>query len=205
MTKDFPAQIVRYQICAEEVSVLDITKLSCGDHYCRDCLKHFFELSIRGESHFPPRCCRQLIPLESVEVFLDTDAVERFEERRLEVEALDRTYCSLASCAMFIHPTCITDDRATCPTCQTVTCSICKCKYHNGDCPKDSSLQDFLSIAKTNGLQCCYLCGRMVELEAGCNHITCYCGAHFCYFCGQKWKTCPCNPWEEHGWLPPDY
>ncbi|KAE8318386.1 hypothetical protein BDV41DRAFT_522557 [Aspergillus transmontanensis] len=52
---------------------------------------------------------------------------------------------------MFIPPTCIIDDRAICPACQNVTCSIFKCKYHNGDCPKDSSLQDSFRIARRMG------------------------------------------------------
>lgn len=37
----------------------------------------------------------------------------------------------------------------------------------------------------------------MVELERGCNHMTCHCTAQFCYVCGSKWKSCDC-PWFNH-------
>ncbi|KAJ8125734.1 hypothetical protein O1611_g7905 [Lasiodiplodia mahajangana] len=55
-----------------------------------------------------------------------------------------------------------------------------------------------LQIARRERWQRCQKCFTMVELNHGCFHITCKCGAQFCYLCGAKWKTCQCDHWEEH-------
>ncbi|KAF2806991.1 uncharacterized protein BDZ99DRAFT_537988 [Mytilinidion resinicola] len=47
----------------------------------------------------------------------------------------------------------------------------------------------------------CRSCKHMVELETGCYHMTCRCGAQFCYLCGSTWKTCSCPQFEERGLL----
>ncbi|RSL65567.1 hypothetical protein CEP53_003621 [Fusarium sp. AF-6] len=52
-------------------------------------------------------------------------------------------------------------------------------------------------MATQNGWQQCKVCKRVVELEQGCNHITCKCKAEFCYVCGERWKTCACPHWQE--------
>ncbi|KAI4842474.1 hypothetical protein E4T44_03791 [Aureobasidium sp. EXF-8845] len=56
-----------------------------------------------------------------------------------------------------------------------------------------------LELAATEGWQRCYntKCHRVVALTIGCNHITCVCGAQFCYVCGARWRTCDCPQFNE--------
>jgi hypothetical protein len=47
------------------------------------------------------------------------------------------------------------------------------------------------------GWQVCGNCSSLVELEQGCNHMTCRCGYEFCYVCARHWKQCECALWDE--------
>ncbi|KAL2471106.1 zinc finger (C3HC4-type RING finger) family protein [Abeliophyllum distichum] len=47
----------------------------------------------------------------------------------------------------------------------------------------------------------CKKCSHMIELAAGCSHMTCRCGYEFCCTCGSGWRnkkeTCTCPRWKE--------
>ncbi|KAH7001229.1 hypothetical protein EDB80DRAFT_87264 [Ilyonectria destructans] len=49
-----------------------------------------------------------------------------------------------------------------------------------------------------NGVVNCPQCARMLSLLTGCNHITCVCGAQFCYLCGERWPNCDCEMYGHH-------
>lgn len=52
-----------------------------------------------------------------------------------------------------------------------------------------------------HGWRACTACRRVIELSLGCHHIICPCGHKFCYLCGQRWKTCACDQWDEENLL----
>ena len=162
----------RCTACQEEVRFFDIARVPCGHEYCRDCLRGLYQASMTDDSLFPPRCCRQPITSGSVRIFLTSDLVRQYEEKKIEHDTPNRTYCSNPSCSSFIRLEGITNDRATCLDCGTITCTMCKAVDHTGDCPADSALQLVLQTATENGWQRCYSCRRLVELDVGCNHIT---------------------------------
>ncbi|KAF7924926.1 uncharacterized protein EAE98_007014 [Botrytis deweyae] len=186
-------------ICRDEISFCDAARVpgSCHHEYCRTCLGQLFQLSMSDESLFPPRCCNEPITIASVRLFLTSDIVRAFEEKRIEFETPNRTYCCLHSCSAFIHPSKIVNNVATCDGCGTQTHTLCKLEAHIGDCSNDTALQGVLDLARDRGWQRCYSCWGMVELEIGCNHMRCRCGATFCYVCGLRWKSCRCPQWHE--------
>jgi len=157
--------------CDQKKPLFDIFQTPCGHHYCKECLRTLFELSTTDETLFPPRCCRQEIPLECVKRYLSPPLLHTFALKSIEFKTSDRTYCYRPACSSFIAPVNITGERATCPVCGTHTCTICKSNAHDGDCPEDTATQQVLETAREQGWQRCYNCRRLVELDVGCNHM----------------------------------
>lgn len=167
-----PSSITRHcEACREEKKFFDVARTPCRHEYCRACLEDLFETAMRDESLFPPRCCRQPIPMTTVRIFLKSELVQVFEKKKVEFETPNRTYCCLPTCSAFINAQDISGEVATCLECGTMTCTTCKAAAHGGDCPNDTALQQVLDTARENGWQRCYSCWRLVELDHGCNHM----------------------------------
>ncbi|KAI1170847.1 hypothetical protein F4777DRAFT_92073 [Nemania sp. FL0916] len=186
------------EACLEQKHPSELCRAPCQHEYCGQCLSSLFRCAMTDESLFPPQCCKQPIPLDKSRSFLDPNLVEPFQQKALEFSTPNRTYCHNTNCAAFIPPANCSYTTATCGKCRKQTCTTCKGASHDRDCPSDEQLQQALQLARQEGWQRCQNCSTMVELNFGCNHITCRCGHHFCYVCGAKWKTCACSHWDEH-------
>ncbi|KAI2463784.1 hypothetical protein F4781DRAFT_106431 [Annulohypoxylon bovei var. microspora] len=183
--------------CRDRKHFADLARAPCQHEYCSQCLTHIFQNATNDESFFPPRCCKQPIPLGTNLIFLDAAVVEEFCQKALEFSTPRRTYCHNHTCARFIPSTNYANDIATCDQCGSQTCITCKGVSHNGECPNDEQLQQVVQLAQNELWQRCQNCSAMVELDTGCNHMTCRCKYEFCYVCGSRWKTCDCPHWEE--------
>ncbi|KAG6105453.1 hypothetical protein E4U31_001408 [Claviceps sp. LM219 group G6] len=184
--------------CTSDVASTDSVRCPCSHDYCRDCITSLFSATINDESLFPPRCCKEPIPLELGKPFLSATLVRAYEAKKLEHETPNKTYCHVPNCSAFIPPAFVRDDVATCVKCRSRTCTMCKGQMHTQrDCPADTATAEVLQIATESGWQRCYSCRTLVDLDTGCNHITCRCKAEFCYVCGLKWKQCSCAQWDE--------
>ncbi|KAH7303901.1 hypothetical protein B0I35DRAFT_517051 [Stachybotrys elegans] len=191
---------IECSICTEQHADYLLVNVGCANNhlYCNGCIARLYNDSLSDESLYPPRCCRQPISLDKVEPLLDPELIDRFQAREVEMSTSNRVYCHRSDCSNFIPPKFILADRAECPNCQAVTCAICKSAEHQGsDCPQDEALKQLEQFAAREGWQKCYACGRFIELEFGCNHMTCKCQAEFCYECGEKWKGCQCAQFRE--------
>ncbi|KAI0119270.1 hypothetical protein F4814DRAFT_234338 [Daldinia grandis] len=184
--------------CGDQKHFAELARAPCRHEYCRECLTRLFRDASNDESLFPPRCCRQSIPLVKNQVFIDRDVVQHFRQKAIEFSTPRRTYCHNHNCARFIPAPNYLNDTATCGECGYQTCMTCKGATHDGDCPNDEQLQQVFQLATEQHWQRCQNCWAMVELNTGCNHMTCRCGFGFCYVCGGRWKTCQCDHWDEH-------
>lgn len=159
--------------CGEPVNYFATLQAPCGHDYCSQCAKKLVSMSTTDDSLFPPRCCRQPIPLAAVDAFMSAGSVQYFEERAVENSTANKTYCAKPTCSAFIPPSSINGDIATCPKCSFQICITCKEASHEGcDCPKDTALNEVIELAQQAGWKRCYECKRVVELTEGCNHIT---------------------------------
>ncbi|KAH4098734.1 hypothetical protein HBH46_153890 [Parastagonospora nodorum] len=181
--------------CTDRYARTSMVTTKCGHRYCAGCAKSLFMRSTKDEGLFPPKCCKQPIPLPLVAKHMDVDELAVFELASVEFATQHRIYCSNLDCSMFIVPNNVdaSQQRATCSACGTETCSLCSNGYHGGrDCPDDPSIRETRELARSLGWQTCQACNRLVQLRSGCNHMTCLCSAEFCYVCGTNWKNCNC-------------
>lgn len=153
----------------------DTVKVACAHShsYCHDCIKQLFTNACRDEELYPPRCCRQEIPIDLVISYLSHDEVVEFLDKTEEYTCSDRTYCWQPSCSKFITQDYISCSVGECPSCYFDTCTLCKKESHTGDCPDDPSMKLTLQTAAENGWQRCQGCHAIVELAHGCQHMTC--------------------------------
>lgn len=173
-TKDKP-MLGHCVACGDDKDFFDVARVPCKNRheYCKDCLAELFRLSMTDETLFPPRCCTEAIPLQHVRFFLPSDLAKNFEAQYAELSTKNRTYCHQRECSAFVPADAIVGEVATCPKCLSTTCTMCKDPSHTGDCPEDTALQQLVGTANAEQWQRCYQCNRFVELETGCNHMTC--------------------------------
>ncbi|KAK7435136.1 hypothetical protein VKT23_019829 [Stygiomarasmius scandens] len=206
-------------VCASTVSRLTSFTAPCGHSYCLPCLEDFVKISIKDESSFPPKCCRQPFPLEpsqphsnrwssSVSFWLlDWDLVHRLHVKSHEfsVPPKDRLYCPGPRCSIFLGSLRIIQafnpERTTCRLCGTSVCLQCKQNAHPGEkcppSPEEIAEAEVRRLAKEKKWQTCPGCKQMVERTQGCSHMVCRCGTNFCYGCGsdmRKGAGCICRP-----------
>ncbi|KAI1808476.1 hypothetical protein F4811DRAFT_559200 [Daldinia bambusicola] len=184
--------------CGERKYFAKVARAPCDHEYCRDCLVQLCQCVMADESLFPPRCCRQPIPLDKIQFLLPEELVRKFRIKEVEFSTPRRTYCHNPTCAAFIPPQNYEDDIATCNDCRGKTCITCKGPSHYGDCPHDEDLQRVLELAEVKKWQRCPNCLSLIELTQGCFHMKCICGSQFCYLCCAPWKNCRCRHWDEY-------
>ncbi|KAK5736026.1 hypothetical protein LTR17_007697 [Elasticomyces elasticus] len=184
--------------CTSRVRTDRTIMMPCNHPYCIECLEDLYNSCMTSDvALFPPRCCRVAFPWELVDEHLSRRLQGIFPSWRVEQETQDKTYCPVKGCSTFIPPDTYFWGTAVCPSCGSSTCVQCKNPLHNGACTETRETGAVRIMAKKQGWQECPGCRSVVELNTGCNHITCLCTAQFCYSCGKKWKTCGCEQWNE--------
>lgn len=157
--------------CTDRVSARHLITAPCGDYYCKTCIGQLYDLAMQDESLFPPRCCRQPIPLETASPLLTDAQIQTFLKKGIEFNTPNRTYCHDITCGVFVEPDSISGEKALC-ACGALTCTVCKAAAHEGDCPEDPAYASLMACAAAEQYQTCHQCKRLVELDFGCNHMT---------------------------------
>ena len=158
--------------CTDSFPSHSVVRSPCDHRYCTSCIATLFEEATKNSSRFPPKCCSQPIPLALAKPYLTRANILLFEQRTVELATPNRTYCSKEACNAFIESTFVKENIATCQKCYQKTCTTCKCKSHQGDCPENNALQSLVKTAAEEGWQRCFACHRIVERRSGCNHMT---------------------------------
>lgn len=165
--------------------------------YCTECFVRLVSTACENETQWPPKCCLNNIPFALIRKNIPSSLRKTFNERSSEWEIPigERVYCWRADCGLFIRPSKIKTS-ASVGACDKGhwTCLDCRNEGHGqGDCPMDQALVLTNQMAEEEGWRRCYQCRALVEHAEACQHMTCRCGAQFCYVCGLQWRTCECS------------
>lgn len=155
----------------------------CKHFYDRECITELYQAATKVESLFPPRCCRVEIPFSSVSPYLSAALASLFEEKSREFSTPKRVYCASPTCSRFLGPQQEGGNATTvgCPAagCVTRTCTGCSARVESRlgwhACGTDPADEAVLALGRALAWARCPGCGRMVELDTGCFHVTCVC------------------------------
>ncbi|XP_052187626.1 E3 ubiquitin-protein ligase RSL1 [Diospyros lotus] len=214
-------------ICLEDREIGQIFSVDgCLHRYCFSCMKQHVEVKLLHG--IVPKCphdsCDSLLKIESCGQFLTPRLIEIMSQRIKEasIPAAEKVYCPYPKCSVLMSKSeTLEFSKNTldqfeesgvrkCVKCQRLFCINCKVPWHeNMSCilykirnpyppVEDVKLK---SLADRNLWRQCIKCKHMIELAAGCYHMTCRCGYEFCYTCGAEWMnkkaTCSCPLWDE--------
>ncbi|KAI1761853.1 hypothetical protein GGR53DRAFT_504000 [Hypoxylon sp. FL1150] len=182
--------------CLDDFSPKDMVKAPCHS-YCRPCFLRLVNTACENEQQWPPKCCLNPIPQKTIVSNVDDNLKKVYRSRSEEwdLPVSDRVYCSHPTCSVWVRPRKINRAHrvATCSAGHR-TCTICRGPQHDGNnCPQDRDLTRTEELAEQEGWKRCYGCHAYVEHREACQHMTCRCGADFCYVCGARWRTCACT------------
>ncbi|KKF96108.1 putative E3 ubiquitin-protein ligase ARI9 [Ceratocystis platani] len=182
--------------CLDDFDSRVTVRVTCHN-YCFECFERLIEACTTNEAQWPPKCCLNTIDFKLIKRYCSASLRRTVQARSNEwnVPVSERVYCSQTSCGLFIAPPSINlaERRATCNAGHR-TCTLCRGPHHGqGDCPADQDLEQMTVLAGEMGWKRCLDCRAMVEHREACQHMTCRCGAQFCYVCGQRWRSCGCS------------
>lgn len=203
---------------------------NCKHKYCFSCMKQHVEVKLLHG--IVPKCphegCELELKVESCEIFMTPKLIEMMKHRIKEasIPVTEKVYCPYPKCSALMSksqlsklPRFINENGArTCFKCHGDFCVNCRVPWHkNMNCAEykrrnptplveESKLKN---LAARNLWRQCIKCKHMIELIAGCYHMTCRCGYEFCYTCGAEWKnkkpTCTCPIWDEENIVDSEY
>ncbi|KAL8216897.1 hypothetical protein R6Q57_023734 [Mikania cordata] len=193
----------------------------CLHRYCCLCMNEHVKSKLHQCQMLkcPHEQCSSKLEIESCKEFLTKELYDIMSSRIKEASIVpsERVYCPFSKCSALMSKTELqhaastssrVDGKRKCVECHRSFCINCKVPWHyKSTC--SNYMKDFpdqiadevqlKSLATSNHWRRCVNCMHMIELAAGCYHITCRCGYEFCYRCGavreKKKATCSCPTW----------
>ncbi|KAF2160156.1 hypothetical protein M409DRAFT_29451 [Zasmidium cellare ATCC 36951] len=164
-------------ICSDRRPLAELYDCSCPPdptphRWCSNCLEQLHRAALTDETLYPPRCCQHIFNFDLVKVYLTRNLVQDFEAKKEELDDTNRIYCHVSTCSAYIGAEHREGTLAHCPNEHRPTCILCKNAKHDGGCEEDTGRRQVEETAAQKGWQTCSSCKAVVELNAGCNHIT---------------------------------
>ena len=181
--------------CLEDILRKEAIKAPCH-YYCTECFEQLITIALDNEEQWPPKCCLNQIPERLIANKLPKALVQQYREKAEEfrIPVDKRLYCVEPDCGEWMRKVNRAAGTARCSK-GHVMCINCRNPAHpqDQDCPEDNDRLLADQLAQEEGWRRCISCKILVEHREACQHMTCRCGAEFCYVCGLRWRTCDCS------------
>ncbi|KAJ4831776.1 hypothetical protein Tsubulata_039048 [Turnera subulata] len=189
------------EICFDDVSVSDATKMECGHIFCNDCWTSHFIVKINEGKSRSIRCmdpnCNSVCDDAKIKALVgarDPYLAQKFDRFLQESYIEDNSrvkWCpSVPHCGNAIS----VDDVKLCEvecacglqfcfTCLSEAHSPCSClmwELWTKKCQDESETVNWMTVHTKP----CPKCHKLVEKNGGCNLVCCLCGQAFCWLCG---------------------
>ncbi|XP_076886418.1 E3 ubiquitin-protein ligase RSL1-like [Bidens hawaiensis] len=209
-------------ICLDDKSIDQFFSVEgCTHRYCYSCMKQHVEVKLLNGvlPNCPHEGCKIDLRFERCEKFLSPKFIEMMRQRMKEesIPVTEKVYCPYPKCSTLMSRSELKTrglnyvyGARICYKCHGSFCINCRVPWHeNMRCSEYKSRNPtqlveeskVKNLAARNSWRQCIKCKHIIELVAGCYHMTCRCGYEFCYTCGAEWKnkkaTCSCPLWDE--------
>ncbi|KAF9972910.1 hypothetical protein BGZ73_003882 [Actinomortierella ambigua] len=177
--------------------------MPCQHGLCLSCLQTYLMHSLQDpKARFPTQCpqpgCRSPIPVDSGELVLELEQLDKWYRKLAEIHVANKACCPRPECGAIVD----LDDRdgtvVRCPECMTSYCASCAVPYHRGlSCEEyraqvegGNTTEEDMAMAqmiKERRWRHCPSCRFVIEKTHGCPHVVCHCGESMCFSCGSPW------------------
>lgn len=190
-------------VCQEDHQEVEPVKIQ-GDFLCKQCfddgIKPQFFRAAANEADYPVRWGGKAVDIAPLRHHFDRAFLKAwtYKTKEYSTPGNERLYCagtaSSQPCGAFLGPQAKHRSTKKCGICQYYTCVDCKASFGsnplNHTCSEPAQATDpFDDLERGKEYQKCPGCNTPVELQDGCNHITCQMGnydTHFCFLCGAQ-------------------
>ncbi|CAG8713969.1 16180_t:CDS:10 [Acaulospora morrowiae] len=195
--------------------------LHCTHGFCLSCMKNYLNVLLQEESiSFPIKCplkCETAEISENIaEKVLTSEGMGNWYLKMALSTIKNKIYCPNKRCSAIFDYDPEGSSQGSpveCPICLKEFCPLCctswhfdlTCEQYQALPPSERAPEDraVLKLAQNEKWKRCPKCRVLVQLDTGCNHITCRCKTEFCYKCGELWdkkqERCvkKCDLWDE--------
>ncbi|KAK7073502.1 hypothetical protein SK128_015053 [Halocaridina rubra] len=191
------------QICCEDVLLSDMVACNAKNKhkFCRNCIKRFVEEEI-GQGRVTFRCveldCQGKFSMRNLKTLVSETVFERLMQRQQHEEISNAGIKDLLQCPFCDFMMILPDKKDVVFLCQNPECLKDSCRFckEPNHCPqtceevKADKQKDVRTMLENRMAEAmireCGKCKKRFIKEAGCNMMTCACGAKMCYVCKQN-------------------
>ncbi|CAD5324327.1 unnamed protein product [Arabidopsis thaliana] len=193
---------MKCDVCMEDDLPSNVmTRMECGHRFCNDCwIGHFTVKINEGESKrilCMAHECKAICDEDVVRKLVSPELADRYDRFLIESYVEDNNmvkWCpSKPHCGSAIRK--IEDGHDVvevgcscglqfCFSCLSESHSPCSClmwKLWKKKCEDESETVNWITV----NTKLCPKCSKPIQKRDGCNLMTCKCGQHFCWLCGQ--------------------